>query len=69
MELNGCHSPRLHQNPILEACRRKALEKVAPVPLKKIADPTEIFRAVQFIIECDYFTGRVIDVDGGLRLR
>ena len=48
----------------------EALEKVAaPVPLKRIADPTEIFRAVQFIIECDYFTGRVIDVDGGLRLR
>ena len=66
----GAIAPGFTKTPILEGMPPETLEKVAaPVPLKRIADPTEIFRAVQFIIECDYFTGRVIDVDGGLRLR
>jgi 3-oxoacyl-[acyl-carrier protein] reductase len=45
------------------------LEKVvAPVPLKRMGEPEEIFQAVKFIAECGYFTGRCIDVDGGLVL-
>ena len=39
-----------------------------PVPLRRVAQPQEIFLAVKFIIECDYFTGRCIDVDGGLSI-
>jgi hypothetical protein len=27
--------------------------------------PYEIWLALKFIVECDYFTGRVIEVDGG----
>jgi 3-oxoacyl-[acyl-carrier protein] reductase len=66
----GAVAPGFTHTPILEGMTPRALEKVvAPVPLKRLAEPTEIFKAVQFIIECDYFTGRVIDVDGGLRLR
>jgi 3-oxoacyl-[acyl-carrier protein] reductase len=38
------------------------------VPLKRAGKADEIFAAVRFIIECDYFTGRCIDVDGGLTL-
>ena len=38
------------------------------VPLRRAADPREIFLAVKFIIECDYFTGRCIDVDGGIKI-
>ena len=65
----GAIAPGFTKTPILEGMPPAALEKVVqPVPLKRIAEPTEIFRAIQFIIECDYFTGRVIDVDGGLRL-
>ena len=30
--------------------------------------PEDIYRAVKFIIECDYFNGRTIDVDGGALL-
>ncbi|MEA3150811.1 MAG: 3-oxoacyl-[acyl-carrier protein] reductase, partial [Gammaproteobacteria bacterium] len=45
------------------------LEKViAPVPLKRLGRPDEIAHAVQFIVENDFFTGRCIDLDGGLRL-
>jgi len=40
----------------------------APVSLKRPAAPEEIARAVMFIFENDYFTGRCLDVDGGLRL-
>lgn len=65
----GAVAPGFTRTPILEGMPPEALEKVvAPVPLKRIADPQEIFKAIQFIIECDYFTGRVVDVDGGLRL-
>jgi 3-oxoacyl-[acyl-carrier protein] reductase len=28
--------------------------------------PEDIWLAVRFVIECDYFNGRVMDVDGGL---
>ena len=35
------------------------------IPLGRIGTPYEIWLALKFIIECDYFTGRVIEVDGG----
>ena len=42
---------------------------VKPVLLRRVGDPEEMFeKAIQFMIECDYFTGRCIEVDGGLRL-
>jgi 3-oxoacyl-[acyl-carrier protein] reductase len=45
------------------------LEKVtAPVPLKRLGLPGEIAQAAVFIAENDYFNGRSIDIDGGLRM-
>jgi 3-oxoacyl-[acyl-carrier protein] reductase len=45
------------------------LDKVtAPVPLRRLGLPEEIGHAAVFIAENDYFTGRALDVDGGLRL-
>ncbi len=38
------------------------------IPLKRMGKPDEIARTVLFILENDYITGRVIEVDGGLRL-
>lgn len=38
------------------------------IPARRVGDPDEIARAVQFIFENDYFSGRCIDVDGALRL-
>ena len=37
----------------------------AGIPLQRIGTPYEIWLALKFIVECDYFTGRVIEVDGG----
>jgi 3-oxoacyl-[acyl-carrier protein] reductase len=38
------------------------------VPLNRMGEPAEIGNAVAYIVESDYFTGRVIEMDGGLRL-
>jgi 3-oxoacyl-[acyl-carrier protein] reductase len=55
--------------PMVASMRPEVLEKViAPVPLKRLGEPEEIWQAVRFVIECNYFTGRVLEVDGGLRL-
>jgi len=53
----------------LASMRSDVLDKLtAPVPLKRLGDPEEIAHAVLFIFENDFFTGRCLDVDGGLRL-
>jgi 3-oxoacyl-[acyl-carrier protein] reductase len=41
---------------------------VGAVPLKRWAEVEEMAHAALFIAENDYFTGRVIELDGGLRL-
>lgn len=40
-------------------------ELIDATPLRRPGEPEEIWAAVQFIIECDFFTGRVLEVDGG----
>jgi len=40
----------------------------APVPLKRLGEPAEIAHTAVFIVENDFFTGRTLAVDGGLRL-
>jgi 3-oxoacyl-[acyl-carrier protein] reductase len=37
----------------------------AGIPVGRIGNVEEIWLAVKFIIECDFFTGRMIEVDGG----
>ena len=47
----------------------EVLAKVTgPVPLKRLGQPEEIAHTATYIVENDYFTGRVVEVDGGLRL-
>ena len=41
---------------------------VAAIPVGRIGVPDDIWQAVKFAIECDYFTARTIDVDGGLSM-
>lgn len=65
----GGIAPGFIRTPMTEAMRPEVLEKIVqPVPLKRIGEPEDIFQAVRFIVECSYFTGRVVDVDGGLTL-
>ncbi|WP_445359570.1 SDR family oxidoreductase [Microbulbifer sp. ANSA005] len=41
---------------------------VKQVPLRRLGEQDEIASTVAFILENDYVTGRVIDIDGGARL-
>jgi 3-oxoacyl-[acyl-carrier protein] reductase len=65
----GAIAPGFIGTEILASMRPEMLERMtAPVPLKRLGKPEEIAQAVQFIFENDFFTGRVIEIDGGLRL-
>lgn len=59
-------APGLTQTPILNYVSQEAqAEMLSKIPLGRMAQPYEIWLAVRFTIECDYFTGSVIEVDGG----
>ena len=65
----GAVAPGFTHTAILDSLRPEMLEKmVAPVPVGRLGQPAEIAHAVRFIFENDFFTGRVLEVDGGLRL-
>ena len=65
----GAIAPGFTHTDILASMKPEVLEKVvAPVPLKRLGEPAEIAHAAEFIVENDFFTGRCIDLDGGLRL-
>jgi 3-oxoacyl-[acyl-carrier protein] reductase len=38
---------------------------VARIPLGRLGEPHEIDAAIRFIIDCDYFTGECVEVNGG----
>jgi 3-oxoacyl-[acyl-carrier protein] reductase len=62
----GSIAPGLIDTPLLGNISEEALrDLVAHIPLKRIGTPHEIWLALKFIIECEFFTGRVIEVDGG----
>lgn len=65
----GAIAPGFVDTPILQGMKQEVLEKMLKaVPLRRVGSPDEVFAGVRFIIECDYFTGRCIDIDGGMRL-
>jgi len=65
----GAVAPGFTQTEILASMRPDMLDRLtAPVPLKRLGRPEEIAHAVLFIFENDFFTGRCLEVDGGLRL-
>ncbi|MEH6550452.1 MAG: SDR family oxidoreductase [Pseudomonadales bacterium] len=54
---------------MVASMKEEALDKMkAGIPLRRLGQPEEIANTAQFIVENDYFTGRVIELDGGLRL-
>ncbi|WP_279151802.1 SDR family oxidoreductase [Photobacterium iliopiscarium] len=62
-------APGLIDTPMAAQINDEAIEKMlAMVPLARIGEASEIAHSVRFIIENDYFTGRVLEIDGGLRL-
>jgi 3-oxoacyl-[acyl-carrier protein] reductase len=65
----GAIAPGYCATDILSGMTPETLAKVtAPVPLKRLGEPNEIAQTATFIVENDFFTGRTIYVDGGLRI-
>ena len=62
-------APGFSDTPMVAAMNEQARARVAAsIPLGRLARPEEIAHSVRYILENDYFTGRVLEVDGGLRL-
>ncbi len=62
-------APGMIETPMTEGMNQKARDAlVAAVPVGRTGAPEDIWQGVKFIIECDYFSGRVLDIDGGLNM-
>ena len=65
----GAIAPGMVETPMTDGMHQAALEKItARIPVGRIGQPKDIWLGVKFILECDYFNGRTIDIDGGLSL-
>ena len=65
----GAIAPGMVETPMTQGMNQKARDAlVAAVPVHRIGVPEDIWLAVKFVLECDYFTGRTVDVDGGLSM-
>jgi 3-oxoacyl-[acyl-carrier protein] reductase len=62
-------APGLTATEMAEAMPEEARRRLTDaIPLRRMATPAEVSSAVRFALENDFVTGRVIPVDGGLRL-
>ncbi|MBM4360273.1 MAG: SDR family oxidoreductase [Deltaproteobacteria bacterium] len=65
----GAIAPGMIKTPMTDGMSDKAREAlVSMIPVGRIGVPEDIWLAAKFIIECEYFNGRTIDVDGGLSM-
>jgi 3-oxoacyl-[acyl-carrier protein] reductase len=63
----GAVAPGMIETPMTRGMHQKARDAlVAAVPVGRIGEPEDVWKAVRFVFECDYFDGRTVDVDGGL---
>lgn len=54
---------------MVASMKPEALEKMAAgIPLKRLGEPEEIGKTALYILENDYYTGRIIEMDGGIRI-
>lgn len=65
----GAIAPGFIATEMVKSMKPDALEKMAAgIPLKRLGEPEEIAQMAVTIFENDYISGRVFEVDGGLRL-
>jgi len=65
----GAIAPGMVETPMTQGMNQKARDAlVGMIPVGRIGLPEDIWLAVRFILECDYFNGRCMDVDGGLAM-
>lgn len=54
---------------MVASMKPEALEKMAAgIPLKRLGQPEEIGKTALYILENDYYTGRILEMDGGIRI-
>ena len=65
----GAIAPGFTRTEILDAMKPEMIERaLSAVPLRRMAEPAEMAHAAIFIAENDFFSGRVIEVDGAQRI-
>lgn len=65
----GAIAPGFIETPMTQAMKPEAVERaLAMVPLKRWGQPSEVADSARYIIENDFFSGRVMEIDGGVRL-
>lgn len=62
-------APGYTNTEMVAAIRPEILDKIkAQVPLRRLGEMDEIARTIRFVVENDFVNGKVIEVDGGLRI-
>ena len=65
----GAIAPGMVETAMTAGMNPKARDAlVERIPVGRIGQPDDIWQGVKFILECDFFTGGTIDVDGGARM-
>ena len=65
----GAIAPGYINTEMCATIRPDVLDKIRQnIPVGRLGEREEISQAVQFIIRNDFFTGRVLEVDGGMRI-
>ncbi|HEY4245184.1 MAG TPA: SDR family oxidoreductase [Kofleriaceae bacterium] len=65
----GAVAPGMVETPMTQGMNQKARDAlVQAIPVGRIGLPEDLWLAVKFVLECDYFNGRTIDVDGGMSM-
>ena len=62
-------APGFIETEMTGSMKPEALEKMtAGIPLRRMGKPEEIAHSVAYLFENDYYSGRILELDGGLRL-
>jgi 3-oxoacyl-[acyl-carrier protein] reductase len=62
-------APGVFETEMVASLKPEAHERItSAVPLQRTGAVEELAHAIEFIIENDYFSGRILELDGGLRL-
>ena len=63
----GAIAPGFIETPMTAGMNPKAREALlGMIPVGRPGQPEDVWLAVKFILECDFFNGRCVDVDGGM---
>ncbi|WP_341501617.1 SDR family oxidoreductase [Gallaecimonas sp. GXIMD4217] len=65
----GAIAPGVVATAMTDQMKPEAIDRMKQaIPLRRLGEPEEVAQCVKFILENDYFTARVIEIDGGIRI-